>query len=167
MPRRRHDPEPYGAYIEFDDRESMGFLPRLVVFAAGALLGLAGAAFLLAHPYVLGLILQSFEDWTATLSADKRELLPVVGALFAVALLVIARRIVFGSAAFWGLLFGGFLWVPFGHHLLAGLPAIETELPSLRNGLDAFVESRESLAGIRTWAETTFPLDASEEDAPG
>lgn len=153
-----------GAYIETVDQDGMGFLPRLLPFICGILLGLAAAAFLFAHPYVIGLALEQWNTRVGNMSEEKQQLIPVVTALVGIALLILARKIIFGSAAFWGLLVGGFLWVPFGNHMLSVLPQIEDSLPSLRNGVDDYVASSERMTGVRTWAERTFPVPGAGEE---
>ncbi|MEM1266223.1 MAG: hypothetical protein AAGI50_09435 [Pseudomonadota bacterium] len=85
----------------------------------------------------------------------------VVAMAIAGALVVLAvRHLVFGSVIGWASVIGALIWVPFGNHILAVAPGIETTYPGLRPRLETMLSDNPLLADLRRAVEAELPPPA-------
>lgn len=141
-----------------EERRRPGLFGRLFRLILGAIVGLAAAGALLAFPDALGNV------WAATVlplqGLEPGQRTWVIVVILAVLLLIFSKiglRFL-TSALLLGIIVGTVAWLPFGRHILAAVPEINQEVPSLSTGLDAFVARDARFEDLRAWGEATVPI---------
>ncbi len=135
-----------------------GFMSHLFRTVLGVLLGLGVAAYVISTPGLLDQARALFDARVvANLPEDYQIFAPWVALVLGVLLLLILRRFILNGVVYAAVI-GAFLWVPFGNHIMAAVPQVETSFPALRGELTRIVSTNPTFSQLRNVTEEAMPV---------
>ena len=138
--------------------ERRGFLSTVFRLLVGLVAGVCAAAYIVGTPGLWGQLRAMFDTQIiANLPDEYQAFAPWVALVLAVLLLLILRRFILNGIVYAAVV-GAFLWVPFGNHMLAGVPQVEASLPQLRGEMDRLLGSSAMMTQLRTVTENAVPV---------